>query len=131
MPMIAWLSLYIGMLVRSQARAVVAALGALVGWCLLPMMLVVLPLGVIFQPPGNSGFGFLFLLSPAAIVPLNEFSEWQELANLPWVAVVLNFMGYGMCLFLLRQLCLLSADQLLGRVEYYEANVAFEDWSKH
>ena len=131
LPMIAWLSLYIGMLVKSQARAVVAALGALVGWCLLPLMLVVLPVGVIFQPRGNSGFGFLFLLSPAAIVPLNEFSDWQELANLPWVAVVLNFMGYGMCLFLLRQLCLLSADQLLGRVEYYEANVAFEDWPKH
>jgi ABC-type transport system involved in multi-copper enzyme maturation permease subunit len=131
LPLIAWLSLYVGMLVKSQARAVVAALGALVGWCLVPMMLIVLPLGVIFQPPGNSGFGFLFLLSPAAIVPLNEFSEWHELANLPWVAVVLNFMGYGMCLFLLRQLCLASADRLLGRVEYYNADDAFKDWPHH
>jgi hypothetical protein len=73
----------------------------------------------------------LFLLSPAAIVPLNEFSEWQELANLPWVAVVLNFMGYGICLFFVRQLCLLSADQLLGRVENYEATLAFENWPSH
>jgi ABC-type transport system involved in multi-copper enzyme maturation permease subunit len=128
LPMIAWLSLYIGMLVKSQARAVVAALGALVGWCLVPMMLVVLPLGVMFQPRSDSGFGFLFLLSPAAIVPLNEFGEWRELANLPWVAVVLNFMGYGMCLFLLRQLCLASADRLLGRVEYYDTNDVFNDW---
>src|SRR5205807_3848818 len=62
LPLIAWLSFYIGMLVKSQARAVVAALGALVAWCLVPMVLVVLPLGVMFQPRSDSDFGFLFLL---------------------------------------------------------------------
>ena len=132
LPMVAWLSLYIGLRVKSQARAIVAALGAFVVWCVAPLVFIVMPLDILTRPQPDSGFGFVFLMSPAAIVGFNETNGWRELANHPWVAVVINFTFYGICLCLFRWLCLSGADRLLGRIEVYESNKFYDElFSRH
>jgi hypothetical protein len=118
LPMIAWLSLLIGLVIRTQARAIIAALGTIVGWCLLPFVFIMLPLEIMAGPiHSNSGLTFFTLLSPLSIVPFNEFAGLQGFAELPWLAVIVNFTGYGAVLALLRQACLANADRFLGRLE--------------
>ena len=124
LPMIAWLSFWIGLWTRSQSRAIIGALAAVVGWCALPFLFIVLPAEII----GRHVFGtyinsqsilsLLLLLSPATIVGLNEVNELNEVWNSPWGAVILNFVLYVPCLVLFRTLCLNLADRCLDRNEH-------------
>jgi len=125
LPMFAWFSLYIGLLVKTQPRAIVGALGGILAWCVAPLVFVALPLAIMLNPPHLSGFGFVLLLSPASIMAFNETNDWQSVANLPWVAVILNFAAYGMILMGLRRLCYSHVDRLLGRLDVEEA---YEIW---
>ena len=115
----AWLSFLIGLKVRTQARAIAGAMAALVGWCVLPLIFVNLPLSILFPgPPWNVPYviQLVKLASPLSIIMANEES-FREFADAPWVAVVLNFLWYGLLLVLVRWLCLRNVDRLLGRVE--------------
>ena len=122
LPMFAWLSLYIGLRVKTQARAIIGALGAILAWCVGPLLFIILPIGIIFQPSLHSPFGYLFLLSPAMIMAFNETNDWPFRPDNPWIAVVVNFAAYGFILFLLRRACYAHADRRLGRVGVDEAS---------
>ena len=122
LPMFAWLSLYIGLRVKTQARAIMASLGAILAWCVAPFIFIVMPLAIMFRPgPGpQSGIGFVFLLSPVSIMAINEDLDWRIVANLPWLAVGLNFAAYGSILVVLRRMCYSHANRLLGRADVDE-----------
>jgi hypothetical protein len=118
LPLVAWLSTLIGLLVRSQPRAIITAVGAIVGWCILPLVFFVLPIFILFNPRGpNDPIVFLTLLSPATIIPMNEFNGLREFGHAPWLAVTLNFLGYGLALLIVRRVSLVNADRFLGRAE--------------
>ena len=93
------------------------SLAEILAWCVAPLVFVVLPLGILLDPPRGSGFFFMYLLSPASIMAFNEASDLTNLANLPWVAVTVNFAAYGFILARLRKLCYFQADRLLGRMD--------------
>jgi ABC-type transport system involved in multi-copper enzyme maturation permease subunit len=124
LPMIAWLSFWIGLWTRSQSRAIIGALAAVVGWCVFPFLFICLPVEIIgrhvFGVAMHSGspLSFLLLLSPATIVGLNEVNELHEIWRSPWLAVILNFVIYVPCLVLFRTLCLNFADRCLDRNEH-------------
>jgi hypothetical protein len=65
----------------------------------------------------DDAFRFLFLFSPVAIIPINEFNEYRSMGDTPWTAVTVNFAWYGMWLFVFRFACLHLANRLLGRGE--------------
>lgn len=126
LPMIAWLSLWIGLWTRSQARAIIGALAAIVAWCTLPFLFVLLPVEIIFGGISNeSPLNFLALLSPATIVGLTEINELYDVGHAPWLAVILNFVFYVPCLVLFRLLCLNFADRCLDR---NERGMAVAEW---
>ena len=116
LPMVAYVSLLIGLLVKSQARAIIASLAVIVGWCVLPF-LALIPFVIAVNPGYQSGFNFLLLFSPATIIPVNEFREMNMFAQTPWVAVIMNFFIYGTILIAVRLFCLMNADKHLGRGE--------------
>lgn len=119
LPMAAWLSTLIGLVVRTQARAIIWSVGAIIGWCILPPVVIVMPIVLLLdlnRGPAE-GWAFLMLLSPMMIVALNESRQLHEFAGYPWAAVAVNFMAYGFMLLLIRQLCLTNADRFLGRAE--------------
>ncbi len=120
LPLIAWMSFYIGLRVKTQSRAIVVALGTVVVWCVAPLIFILLPIGILFSPPHDSGWAYFALSTPAAIVAFNEGNDWQGLLNLPWLAMFLNFAWYGAWLLVFRELCFRQADRLLGRVEVHE-----------
>jgi hypothetical protein len=117
LPLVAWLSIAAGLNCRTQARAIIGATGGLVVWCVAPVLLVTMPLAI-FMGPGRFEFrhliAFTSLLSPAALVPFNEYDDLHEFGS-PWAAVVSNFVFYPALLLAARSLCLRHADRWLGR----------------
>ena len=59
--------------------------------------------------------------TPTLIIPISSLIAYLigpiALTQPPWVAVAVNFAGYGTMLLLLRHLCLANADRFLGRAE--------------
>ena len=112
-PLIAWVSVLIGLRVRSQARAIFGSLAAIVAWCLLPVCFLIALLIAAGGSPDDQWL-YLALLSPAAIIPFNQYHDYQEFGS-RWAPVLLNFAIYGAVLYALRQKCLLNADRWLSR----------------
>jgi hypothetical protein len=123
LPLVAWMSFYIGLRVKTQARAIVVAVGAVLAWCLGPMIFIVLPIEIIFRPAFNSGWAFCGLTSPMGIVAFNEDYNWNQLLNRPWLAMFLNFSWYAIWAVVFRWLCFAQADRLLGRVSLNEIDI--------
>jgi hypothetical protein len=124
LPLTAWLSLWIGLKVKSRGKAIVSALAGVVGWCLLPLVFVFMPL-MKLRPPGilDSPLNFSIFLSPAMIVAVNEYGDWREFGGNPWFAMGLNFFVSGSLLYIIRRHCLAHADRFLGRAESSDKRV--------
>lgn len=126
LPLVAWLSLLIGLKVRTQARAMIGSMGAIVGWCVAPFIFCVMPLAILFPfaRPEHDLSTWSVLLSPASIIFINEFDGLNDFSkDAPWLPVVLNFAAYGFLLFLTRRLCLVNADRWLGRTADVTASI--------
>jgi hypothetical protein len=113
LPLLAWFGLWIGMKVVSQSKAIIIALAVIVAWCLAaPTIAAVLyELLDLDSPPFA-----LLLLSPASIIPVNEFADWNDFEfGWPWLPLAVNFAIYGIALWWVRNMCLTRADRYLGR----------------
>ncbi len=125
LPLVAWMSLAIGLKVRTQARAMIGSMAAIAGWCVAPFIAVVLPLGIILSSiPGSSQTTDIIVksasfLSPVTIVFVNEVDSLDGFlkADAVWIVVILLFAIYGIALVAFRTLCLQNADRWLGRTE--------------
>lgn len=122
LPLVAWLSLLIGLKVRTQGRAIMGSMAAIVGWCLAPLMFIVIPLTILF--PGIPGpnptqviIELASFLSPATVVFMNEINQLREFDVGPWWTIAINFTLYGACLVAIRRVCIVHADRWLGRLE--------------
>ena len=131
LPLVAWLSLAIGLRVRTQPRAIVGSMATIVAWCVAPFVFIVIPLAIYFQGRGPSTDPVLtstMLLSPATILFWNEIDTdivWRQYGKeFEWLPVVINFSGYLVALFLVRRSCLRNADRWLGRAEENSSNAA-------
>jgi len=98
-----------------------AATAGLVVWCVAPFLVVTMPLGIFLSNFGQTSSGIdrmvikcSTLLSPASIIPFNEFDSLGELGE-PWRAVLANFACYAVLLVAVRAACLRNADRWLGR----------------
>ena len=112
LPLVSWLSLWIGLIQRSRLRAIVTALVAIVGWCALPPMI----LGGVFDFMPQGAQGLLFLTSPVMLPAANEFHGLGDFARgAPWLPVLVNFSGYAVILYVIRDRCLSRADEYLRR----------------
>jgi ABC-type transport system involved in multi-copper enzyme maturation permease subunit len=118
LPMIQWVSFWIGLQSRKRSWAIVAALAAITAWVILPVvgLLIVaesLDWYGVEKPPAS----FLFLASPAAMLVLTEYNDFDIFGDLsPWVPILLNALWYAMLLWFFRLLCTENADKHLDRV---------------
>ena len=94
--MMAWLALWIGLVCKSPARATIVSTVAIVAWCGIPALLVAW-METEYSMFRNEWIGWMFLTSPAAIITLNEFSEFRLFSRgmNPWLATAVNFTLYG------------------------------------
>ena len=130
LPLCAWLSLLIGLKVRTQARAIAGSMAAILGWCVVPMVFLAMPLSILFRGPSPQDplfVQYVELTSPAAIIGGNEQSFRTYLNGAPWVVVIVNFIWYGLVLVVIRGLCLKYVDRLLGRSEDMSLGADFDN----
>jgi hypothetical protein len=77
-----------------------------------------IPLMIMTNGSGGEDLrGYVFLLSPATIVFMNESNALGELAGGPLMPIIVNFAIYGVIVLRLRAMCLTHADRMLGRLE--------------
>jgi|GEM_PF-310010 ABC-type transport system involved in multi-copper enzyme maturation permease subunit len=110
LPMISWLSFWIGLKIRSQGKAICAAVGTLVAWCLIPL-LVLFPFIIMMEMNGTGEGELLTIVSPMMIIPFNEFANYPD----PWEAFYINTAVYGTIMLIMRFACLFRSVRLLGR----------------
>lgn len=104
MPLIAWFSMWVGLKVHSQGRAILVSLGLILTWVFLPLLFQAKSL------PYASGVG-LDILSPAYVVLRNEARSMN------WYIAAGLCSFYGILVYGIRRLCLTRADRYLGRRE--------------
>jgi hypothetical protein len=111
-PLFTWVSVWWALRCRTRIKALVAALGTIVIWCGLPLILVDQ-----FDLDDNSEPArFLAMLSPARMAQFNEEDKLDELSkSTPWLPVALNALGYSALLGAVRWHCLKKADACLRR----------------
>lgn len=118
LPLLAWISFAIGLRIRSQTRAIFAALAVVVVWCALPFMTgIVIHEGFGHVDYLHSAFSYIFLLSPISVIAFSEFSELNMFNSTPWAAIFVNWLIYGGLLIVIRESCLFTAARRLGRAE--------------
>ncbi|MCE9611369.1 MAG: ABC transporter permease [Chthoniobacter sp.] len=121
LPLVSWLSLWIGLKMRTRFKAILTALAVVVAWCVLPIVCA-----AFVENLGLFGYGFrgkmvgvLLLLSPLAVPAANELSSLHQVEgfrNTPgiaWIIVAGSFTFYGALLFLIRRRALARADRYL------------------
>ena len=99
--MAGWLSLWIGLKIRSQTRAIVTALVVIFAWMVLPII------------PGSDRDGpslFAALFSPAALIILNEDGRLHLCFGMVMLLV------WGNVARFFRAVCLNSVNRHLGRM---------------
>lgn len=122
LPMLMWVSMWLGLKIRTRSRAIITMLGVLVGWSVGPLILMGILCVLAQTDPERSGLSYMMLLSPATIVPCIEFANieniFDDVFNAPApVIIFLNFLWHGGVLFFFHHLCMKHADRYLGRAE--------------
>ena len=127
LPLTSWLSLWIGLKMRTRFKAILTALAVIVAWCVVPVMAVFfMENGSLFDGKTRAILAFaLAMLSPLAVPFFNEqsdlhnfppFDSWNP--NMPgsaWLVLAMNFTFYATLLVIFRHLALSRADRYLRR----------------
>jgi ABC-type transport system involved in multi-copper enzyme maturation permease subunit len=113
LPMITWLSLWIGLRVRTRFQAILAALGALTSWMALTPLLA----AIFDNLNADAHSRWWLLVSPVGLPSLNEFDRLPTLGGLgsPWPAIVINAALYTIIALAIRRLLFRNAERCLRR----------------
>ncbi|MDB6174769.1 MAG: hypothetical protein JWL59_4080 [Chthoniobacteraceae bacterium] len=115
LPLVSWLSLWIGLKARTRFRAIITALVVIVLWCMVPLLFVVL-VATRTSDEFENGWAWFMGLSPLFVPILNETSTLHQLgARSEWLVVAGNFVFHGGVLYFIRRRCLGGADLYLRR----------------
>ena len=113
LPMIAWLSVLIGLRVRSHMKAVLTALSVVIAWCIVPVFLIILCFELFNLRP-RSGIGILLVASPMMTVVFSEVGEMHEMGG-PAIVFLLNTGIYWYIGSRLKKYCHRRIGHWLGR----------------
>ncbi|WP_339728167.1 ABC transporter permease subunit [uncultured Gimesia sp.] len=122
LPMLIYLFCWIGMKVKSQTKAILSALGAIIIWCILPFILA-FPIFIMYPSFNEDSIIYGVFLSPASYIVLNEIAEFHEFGS-AWGPLVVNTFIYGGCYLLFRSQCRNHIDEKLGRLGDGDADLS-------
>ena len=122
LPLACWMAVWIGLKLRTQSRAILAALGLAFGWAVLPIAVRALLTGV-FQIPIPTAARYLWCVSAAdVIVAVETMRPATRLIPEPaWLFYVMYFLVTASLALWFRYKCLSQPDRLLGRMVEFPA----------
>jgi hypothetical protein len=113
--LVSWLSCWIGMRMKTQARAIFTTVALIVAWSFLPM-LILDPMFGSYAPQPRVEYRAMQMLTPASFIMWVGYH--QPVFN-PWNALLFNTILYGVIAVILRQHCIKGAEGLLGRRDQF------------
>lgn len=122
LPMLIYMFCWIGMKIKSQTKAILTALGAIILWCILPFILS-FPIFIISPRFDEDSILYGIFLSPASYIVLTEIAEFHEFGSI-WAPLFVNTFIYGGCFLLFRYHCREHIDEKLGRLGSDELDLA-------
>tara|TARA_R110002111_G_scaffold153375_1_gene220174 strand:- start:133122 stop:134993 length:1872 start_codon:yes stop_codon:yes gene_type:complete len=114
LPMLIWLFCWIGMKVKSQTKAILSSLGAIIIWCILPFILF-FPILILNPSFKVESVIYGLFLSPASYIVINEIAEFHNFGT-TWLPLIANTLIYSACYYLFRSQCRNHIDENLGRL---------------
>jgi hypothetical protein len=115
LPMFSWVSLWVGLKVRSKSRAIVVTLIVITAWISAPFLII----GLVYSLVSfyrEASLNFFLLFSPVTITAVTETGEINFIGGSLVVPTIYNFLWHGGILLYFRWLCLRKADRYLGRL---------------
>jgi ABC-type transport system involved in multi-copper enzyme maturation permease subunit len=117
--MFAVISMLVGLKIRSQAKAIFASLGLIVGWCVLPFMLI---LPILNSSIDRAMKNILLLMSPVSMIAQVEFHEFKA----PLFGLFMNCLIYGTITAVAHSYLFYQPNGMLGRIDSNDVNAAAE-----
>jgi ABC-type transport system involved in multi-copper enzyme maturation permease subunit len=117
LPLAAWLAVSIGLVVRSQMRAILLSVAVLTVWAVAPPAVRYVISDVLrVELPAWSAY--VWILSPADVIRAIETSRPSRygLPASPWLFYAIHFVCLALIGWSLRRWCLTHADRRLGRI---------------
>ncbi len=112
LPLVAWMSCLIGMMMKKRARAIVTALSVLVAWVIGPLILVFIADEVFWGFYVDDGWTFVCPFGVIGELEFEYFDGW----DLPkFVFYTLSHFCSIVALVIVRGVCLVRADRYLRR----------------
>lgn len=117
LPLVTWVSMWIGLKTKSQTRAILVSLAAITAWCMIPVGVFIL-----FAAFTGTEYVSIMFLAPFGMIMINELNDFPKYMNshdsqavVVWGLVFANYAWYGVLVLFFRGLCLRNADRYLGR----------------
>ncbi|MGQ0634572.1 MAG: ABC transporter permease [Planctomycetaceae bacterium] len=122
LPLAAWVALWAGLKMRSQMKAIFAAMGLIGAWLIIPAL--VLGLAAALAVPPDGALRKALLLNPVQMIPAVErvgeyvldARDFQRAPSPDWLMLTANLLLHVGALWALRRHVLERADRLLGRL---------------
>ncbi len=112
--MVAWLSILVSLMVKTQSRAIFATLAIVFGWCVLPIVgVIIIEINLGAGATESLLAELLIIQCPAILIGAIETNEFRSTSFI----VLISIIEYSLISLLFRQLALKYAGQLLGRPE--------------
>ncbi len=114
--MVAWLSMLVGLAVKSQTKAIFITLAVLVAWCIFPIVCLAIWDEILNMPLEQDSFlaHLAFAQSPMMLIGVVETAEFR---NGVATIVICSLIEYTAITIVLREICLGTASAMLGRPE--------------
>jgi len=124
LPMVAWLSFLIGLKSKSQGRAIIGSLAAIVGWSILPFLFCIAP--VAFMARGSGGgddLSLILVASPISLIGMTEVGGPPRIFK-TMIPLIVNCLLYGTAVFAFRTWAFATAQKAFGRSPVVATNSA-------
>ena len=116
-----WIAVYFSLTFSSQMKAMLGTILSILGLCIIPVMLFVLPLLLLGTDPDRADLPIWCFTSPAIIPAINETNEFYALFRSSWwprseyFTLLVNLAVYGTLTLLIRSFVFWRLPALLNR----------------
>ncbi len=116
-----WIAVYFSLSFGSQMKAMLGTILSILGLCIIPVMLFVIPLLLLGTDPGQADLPIWCFTSPAIIPAFNETNEFYTLFRSSWwprseyFTLLVNLSVYGTLTLLVRSFVIWRQPALLNR----------------
>jgi len=121
MNLIKWMSVFFGLKLNTQIKAMVATLVSVLVLCFIPMICTALMMMLADSDPGD--FPYFAFTSPVIIPALNEWHDLHQIHRSDWIPtsdmflILMNFAVYGGMTLALRGWVLKNLSSLMSRID--------------